>query len=256
MRARLVGSLMSVVLVAGCSASAAPSPSPSPTPPPSSSPVPTPGPFTLDVFPAEEPAAVRVAIPGSPYVFLVLVTDDTNGDPVTIGASADDAAIQKIVPETLAPGTVGEIWLTADATTVETAGSVTITASRGDATREATRSLPVFPMTDERAKDARPYADRWIAWLAQHHPELGITAATEWQPVFVSTLLVVSHYAYWSEDWELTVAWHNMIAPYDWTEVQLRHRGVDTAPSMAFRIDSVKGATEPHPVEPPDAVVR
>jgi hypothetical protein len=38
--------------------------------------------------------------------------------------------------------------------------------------------------------------------------------------------------------------------------VHLRRRGVDTAPSLAWRCDSVQGATEPREVSPPDAVVR
>jgi hypothetical protein len=54
----------------------------------------------------------------------------------------------------------------------------------------------------------------------------------------------------------MTIAWHNMIAPYDWSEVHLRHRGTESAPSLAFRIDSVSGATPPHAVEPPEVVVR
>ena len=82
--------------------------------------------------------------------------------------------------------------------------------------------------------------------LPSAHPELGITAQTKWEPVFVSTLLVVSHYSYYSPDWELAIAWHNMIAPYDWTDMYLRHRGTETAPSIAFRIDSVSGGTAPH----------
>jgi hypothetical protein len=90
------------------------------------------------------------------------------------------------------------------------------------------------PPTRSRRAGARA---AWIEWLAAAHPELGITADTEWKPVFVSTLLVVSHYSYWSEDWEVTVAWHNMIPPDDWTEVHLRRRGVDTAPSLAWRRD-------------------
>ena len=109
---------------------------------------------------------------------------------------------------------------------------------------------------DERAADAQPYFDRGVTWLATAHPELGITADTAWEPIFVSTLLVVSHYSFWSAGWEMTIAWHNMIAPYDWTEVHLRQRGVDMAPSLAFRIDSVSESTEPHEVAPPEAVVR
>ena len=87
-------------------------------------------------------------------------------------------------------------------------------------------------------------------------PGHAFSADTAWQPVFVSTLLVVSHYSFWSAGWEMTIAWHNMIAPYDWTEVHLRQRGVDMAPSLAFRIDSVSESIEPHEVAPPEAVVR
>jgi hypothetical protein len=47
-----------------------------------------------------------------------------------------------------------------------------------------------------------------------------------------------------------------MIAPYDWSEVHLRERGVDVAPSIAFKIDSVSGDTEPYEITPPEVVVR
>jgi hypothetical protein len=54
----------------------------------------------------------------------------------------------------------------------------------------------------------------------------------------------------------MTVAWHNMIPPDDWSEVHLRRRGVDVAPSIAYRQDSMAGATEPREVAPPEVVVR
>jgi hypothetical protein len=257
---KLLLALVTTLIVAGCSTASTPSPAPSPTPTTTPSAAPTASPaaaFAVDVLPPEAPAEVRMAIPGSRYCFLVVVTDDApTPTPVTIEAAATKARVVEIRPAKLTPGTVGEVWVVADQTTVETTGSVTITATRDGVTKTVTRSLPVFPMVDERAKDARPYFERWVAWLAAEHPELGISAGGTWEPVFASTLLVVSHYAYWSEDWEMTVAWHNMIAPYDWTEVHLRRRGVDAAPSLAFRIDSVSGATAPHEVEPPEVVVR
>ena len=66
----------------------------------------------------------------------------------------------------------------------------------------------------------------------------------------------MSHYAYYSDQWELTVAWHNMIPPYDWTEIHLRRRGTEAAPGIAYRQESMKGATEPQPVTPPETPVR
>jgi hypothetical protein len=185
------------------------------------------------------------------------VADPAGGtSPVAITATAEKAAILDITPAALAPGVVGEVCVAADPTDIETTGSVTITASRDRLTKSVARSLPLFPLDGDRAADAAPHFERWVAWLAAEHPELGITAATTWEPVFVSTLLVVSHYSYWSEDWELTVAWHNMIPPHDWSELHLRRRGADMAPTIAYRQDSVSGGTEPREVEPPAEVVR
>ena len=212
-------------------------------------------PFTLTVTPPEEPPEVRMAIPGQRVPFLVEVESEA-GTPVTITASATGATVQEIILAELTPGEVGEVWVVPDPSTVETTASVTITGTRGEETASEVRSLPVFPMVDERGGDAERYFRIWVDWLEAGQPELGITAATEWDPEFVSTLLVVSHYAYFSDEWEMTVAWHNMIPPDDWTEVHLRRRFVEARPSLAFRMDSVDGMTEPHPVEPPEVVVR
>jgi hypothetical protein len=257
--------LLAVVVTAACATGSTATPTPTPTPADSVTPAPTPtgtpvpsaAAFTLDVFPPESPPEVRTAIPGEGVCFLVVVTDAAaSSDPVTITASAAGATIRSVEPASLPAGVIGEVWVVPDATTAETVAHVTITATRGVATQAVERSLPVFPMIDERAADAGPHFDRWVAWLIAEHPELGISTQTEWQPEFVSILLVVSHYAYWSPDWEVAVLWHNMIAPYDWTEIQLRHRWTESAPSLAFRIDSISNGTAPHAVDPPEVVVR
>ena len=242
-------------LVAACATGGAAEPSPSgASPSPSTD---TSGAFTLDLLPAEAPTAIRMAIPGSKYCFLVVVNDaDGSGSPVTIDATATKASVVAIEPRELAPGVVGEIWVVADPATSEVSGLLTVTGSREGSTATVTRTIAVFPMADERAADAQPHFERWVAWLTADRPELGIDAETEWEPVFVSTLLVVSHYSYWSDEWEMTIAWHNMIAPDDWADVFLRHRGTETTPSIAFRIDSVSGGTAPHAIQAPTEIVR
>jgi len=197
-----------------------------------------------------------MVLPGEASSFLVQVSDLAPGaGSVVISATAVGAKVTQIIQPT-AEKPVGEVWFVPDPTAEETTGSLTITAGCGASTMAVERTFKVFPMTDERAQDAEPYFERWIAWLIEEHPEFGIDESTEWQPQFVSTLLVVSHYAYYSDEWELTVTWHNMIPPDDWTEIHLRHRGVDLTPSLAFRQDSVSNVTEPHAVAPPEVVVR
>ena len=180
MRANCLSIIAPLLIVAGCASTPGGSPTPSPVPTPSPAPTPTPGAaFTLDVFPAEDPPEIRVAIPGSRYCFLVVVKEadsDGAGGSVAIDASATKAAVVEIEPVDLGPGVVGEVCVEAAPSAVETSGTVTITGSRDGVTATAVRTLPVFPMADERAADARPHFDRWVAWLAAEHPELGITA--------------------------------------------------------------------------------
>lgn len=261
--ARILSLALAAVLAAGCAASGAspapPSPSPA-TPSPSASPSASPSPaakaFAFDIVPAEDPAPVRAAIPGEWVCFLgVLTAAELADGPVTIAATAKGATVKQIVqPTPAAP--IAEIWVVPDPSSVEATASVSFTATRDTVVRTVTRTVPIFPMPDERAADAQPHFAWWTAWLAKNHPELGITAATKWTPRFVSTLLVVSHYAYYSDTWELTVAWHNMIPPDDWSEIHLRRRGTEATPSIAYRQDSMKGATTPHLVTPPETPVR
>jgi hypothetical protein len=95
--------------------------------------------------------------------------------------------------------------------------------------------------------------DLFIPWLEQNRPELNITAATEWTGTIVSPhILVVTHYLFFSPEWEMHVFWHVMIPPYDWARIELRRRFVETSPSLAFEIPS-RSAPPPldvHPIEP------
>lgn len=93
--------------------------------------------------------------------------------------------------------------------------------------------------------------------LAASRPELGITAQTEWKGTMVSPVwLVVSHYCFFSEEWEVHVAWHVRVAPYDRARIDLRHRFDELEPSYAFEISSVSADSEPVETEPPESVWR
>ncbi len=222
----------------------------------SASPGPSPGAFQVDVYPAQDPVAVRAAIPGEKTSFLVAVSGTSQA---TVSATATGATVDRILPATLTGGQVAEVWLTIDPTiTTDTTATATIRVTSGGTTRTFDRTIQVMPMTGEgRERDARPHFEFWTAWLAAHHPELGITAATSWQPEFVSTLLIVSHMSYVSADWELGLAWHAAtIPPNDWSQIYLRRRTSEAKPSLAFKLDSFAGATAPYQVTPPESVVR
>ena len=85
--------------------------------------------------------------------------------------------------------------------------------------------------------------DLFIPWLAANRAELDIDEQTEWEGTIVRPhILVVSHYLYFSDEWELHVFWHVMIPPYDWARIELRRRFEETLPSLAFEVPSVSAA--------------
>ena len=73
-------------------------------------------------------------------------------------------------------------------------------------------------------------------------------------------LLVVSHYAWFTDDAEIGLAWHIMVAPDDWAELTIRPRD-QLAPTQAFRLNSwstalAGGDIEIDAIEPPPEVTR
>lgn len=216
--------------------------------------------FTVDVTPPEAPQAVRAAIPGERTSFLVsIVNPDGRAEAALVSATATHATVDRVLPERIRQGQVAEIWLTIDPNiTEDTTATVAISVTSGDTTRTVDRTIMVSPMSGEgRERDARPHFDYWTGWLAAIHPELGIDARTAWEPMYVSTLLIVSHMAYFSDEWELSLAWHAAtIPPHDWSQIYLRKRATEAKPSLAFKLDSFSGHTPPYVVTPPEVVVR
>lgn len=246
MRALQLAMIVIALLVSACDAGSSASPSPSAAS------------FSVEVVPPETPVEVRAAIPGQKTCFLVTVSDEAGGGPVTVSATASGATVDRIAPTDLAIGEVGEVWLTTDPTiTTDTTASVSITVTRDGASQTVDRSILVMPMSGEgREAEGQPYFEYWVAWLEAEHPELGISADTEWEPMFVSTLLIVSKMAYYADEWEMVVQWHVMIPPSDFSEIYLRRRGTESRPSLAFKLDSFQDGTPPYAIEPPEVVIR
>lgn len=237
-----LSSMVVVAFAAGCG-SAGPSPSPT-----AGATV-----FELDVQPT---TSVGFTIPGSTFMFLVSVSGAPADGPVTISAEADGASVA-VEPASLPPGTVGEVTVVPEPVTGdEVPLEVTIHATRGGIAREATRTITVQPGTDELGPEAADHLAPFITWLAANRPELGITAETTWEGTAAPWVLIVSHYQYVSNDWELDLAWHVMIPPDDWCRIALRRRWVEATPSLAFEISSFSRQSVPHEIAPPDAVWR
>jgi hypothetical protein len=219
--------------------------------------------FHINVIP-ETPELIngeynfKYSIAGQHFVFLVTITDEGQECelPVRISATAPGAEVV-IYQQDIFEGQVAEVVVIPAQASIGQTIEVTITGDRGSLTDEKVVSFDVVEGEDDRQGDAGALLDRFVSWLATNHPELGITEDTAWNGTMVSPVwLVVSHYLFFSEEWEVHISWHIMVPPYDWAKSDLRHRFDELEPSYAFEISSVNATSEPVPTEVPETVWR
>jgi len=219
--------------------------------------------FHIDVIPEtpkleNEELFYRYSIAGQRFVFLVTITEEGEESevPVTISGEAPGAEVV-IYYQDILEGQVAEVVVIPEQASIGQAINVTITGTRGSVTDEKVASFEVAEGEDDRQEYAEELLDKFVSWLATNHPELGITQDTVWNGTMVSPVwLVVSHYLFFSEEWELHIEWHIMVPPYDWAKIDLRHRFDALAPSYAFEISSLDANNEPMAIEVPDTVWR
>jgi hypothetical protein len=228
-----------------------------------SSPETNPAAFSMEVLsrplsPMKGEEELARTMVGQRVVFLVVVEDTGKGngygEAVDVAATASGATVSVTNPA-IKPGEIAEVTVIPDQTSTNTILTLTITGHRNAFEQNETVDMEVIDWEDDLSEVAAEMRDKFVPWLASHHPELAITSETEWIGTIVNPgILVVMHYMFYSDDWELYVTWHVMIPPYDWTKIYLRSRFTETRSSLAFEISSVQGEQEPHPIELPDWV--
>lgn len=214
------------------------------------------GPFDL----SSSPAFVQRIIPGHRPVALVGVggSGDTPVE-LTVSSSLETVAVS-LEPSSAAVGDVVEIWADVPEVTEEVPWTVTVTGTRAGATASLDISATLVPGTDDLAGTAGEIVGLFLENLRGEVDGLPATVPELGQGTPVAGLLVVSHYAWFTDQFEVGLAWHIMVAPDDFAELYLRPR--DTlAPTRAFRITSwstalAEGGAEVVAVEPPGEVVR
>lgn len=212
-------------------------------------------PFTIDVIAKE---LKGFSIPGQRCVFLVSIkdTDQASSLPVTITATASDAEVI-IENNKISSDQVAEVTVIPASGSEGKIVTVTITGTRSLAENQTTLSFEVIEGEDDRLDTAVEMQQKFTSWLAENHPEFGITGETEWTGTMVSPQwLVVSHYLFFSDEWEMHISWHIMVAPDDWVRIDLRKRFVDTSPVYAYEISSREADSEPVPIEVPVEIWR
>ncbi len=197
------------------------------------------------------------SIPGQRCIFLVTLAENktnTGSEAVKLVVTSPDCEVS-VYPQLITRGQVSEITVIPTTANVGRNVTITLTGERGGLKRIVNISTEVYEEEDFLGPEAAEKRDLFVVWLAEKHPDLGITDETIWNGTVVNPrVLVVTHYMFVSEEWEMYVTWHVMISPYDWAKIYLRHRFDSAVPTYAFEVSSVQGQVEPVAIEVPDWV--
>ena len=98
--------------------------------------------------------------------------------------------------------------------------------------------INIVNWTGANITQVEPMRDVFTSYLALNYPNFGIDENTTWIGyVNAPMTLVVEHFLFISEKWELELSKHVMIPPYDWVQVYIRPRS-QISSIWAGRIDS------------------
>ena len=212
-------------------------------------------PFQMEAIP-EQLSGFSIA--GQRCVFLVSITDEgeVSKTAVAITATASNATVTIRNNQILA-GQVAEIEVIPNQASAGKSVAVTITGKRGESQKIKVITFEVIEGEDDRKDYATQQLEKFTDWLETAHPELGITSDTVWTGTMVSPQwLVVGHYLFFSDEWEIHIAWHVMIAPDDWVRIDLRKRFAQMQPSYAFEISSLSAKDDPIAIDVPETIWR
>ena len=92
--------------------------------------------------------------------------------------------------------------------------------------RKLVLEVEMFNWSSDNLPDAIIKRNELIEWLEVEHPEFDtFSDINSFAYVTYPSHLVVEHWTFLYEEWEMRVCYHVMIPPYDWSKIYLRKRG-------------------------------
>ena len=103
---------------------------------------------------------------------------------------------------------------------------ITVYATRSNTTQTIELKVETINWSSGNVEMAIEKRDEFVDWLETEHPEFGTFSGRDWFPyITYPGILVVEHWTFLDQDWEMRVCFHIMIPPYDWSMLLLRPRG-------------------------------
>lgn len=205
-----------------------------------------PAPFSIHVYPSE----VDDVHPGQVCILLASIKETGSrggkGKPVEISVAVPGSSTN-LENGLISEGQVSEISIIPSDAVINSELMVTIRGVRSSYEASNTSLIHVGEAMgngrngneDPMGELATEIQSKFISWLSENHPELGITPEVEWIGVNIRpNFMVVMYYLFISDEWEMGMTWHVMIPPHDWSRIYLRPRFTETAPTLAFELSS------------------
>ena|GEM_PF-1142657 len=172
--------------------------------------------------------------PGGGGVFIVkLKPSDGFTGVVAIQLSANPALNARLDRRTLsAQSNIAEIVIRPSETVEIKTYQIDITARQfanitsQSQCRTISVEVEMIPWGSAKPTEAMAKRDPLVAWIQQTHPEFGTFDDQEWYPyITYPGILVVEHWTFLNQEWEMRICFHVMIPPHDWSMIQIRRHG-------------------------------
>lgn len=161
-------------------------------------------------------------------IFLVRVAPaDALPEEINLSIRADARLNARIdVNELNRPSGIAEITIQPDQSIDIGFHPIMVYATRLNTTRAVRLNVEMINWPSGNAQPAMVKRDEFVAWLETEHPEFGRFSGRDWFPYMTYPgILVVEHWTFLDQDWEMRICFHVMIPPYDWSMLLLRPRG-------------------------------
>ncbi|NHJ47754.1 MAG: hypothetical protein FK733_08200 [Asgard group archaeon] len=134
---------------------------------------------------------------------------------------------------------------------------VTLSVTIGDHVTQKTSIVNVIDWTGNLTSEVEEILDCFSSYLIENFTSFDQAENDTLEFMGITPqILVVSHYLFRTDNWELCISRHVTIAPHDWVQIYLRSRD-SFLPSWAWTIDSWSSLNHTiYMIEPPESIYR
>jgi probable HAF family extracellular repeat protein len=162
---------------------------------------------------------------GGIFLFSLLCGDTFSSD-VSVSVDAPAEMHASVFSEVInASCPIAEVIVQPDDTTVDGDYVVTVEATSGQQSHSVQVVVNISIWGTSEPWYAIIKFNEFLPWLEQNHPEVGDLSVEDWWIYQTYThILIVEHWTFLSDNWEVRLQIHATVPPHNWTKLWIRPR--------------------------------